>query len=80
MSKINNTFIDNAEDLAVIMPMYNLSEYSDNYYMTSGNLWNYYRGELNDDANKVITNRRLNNNKTTTSKHFAYKTKIIIVE
>ena len=74
MSKIDNTFIDNAKDLAIIMPMYNLSEYSDNYYMTSANLWNYYRGELNDDANKVITNRRLNNNKTTTSKHFAYKT------
>ena len=31
ISKINNTFIDNAEDLDVVMPMYNLIEYSKNY-------------------------------------------------
>ena len=34
ISKINNTFIDNAEDLDIVMPMYNLLEYSDNYSMT----------------------------------------------
>ena len=43
ISKINNTFIDNIEDLDVAIPMYNLLEYSDNYSMTPGNLWNYYR-------------------------------------
>ena len=43
ISKINNTFIDNIEDLDVAIPMYNLLEYSDNYSLTSGNLWNYYR-------------------------------------
>ena len=31
ISKINNTFIDNAEDLDIATPMYNLLEYSDNY-------------------------------------------------
>ena len=31
ISKINNTLIDNAEDLDVVMPMYNLLEYSQNY-------------------------------------------------
>ena len=31
LSKINNTFKDNAENLDVIMPMYNLLENSDNY-------------------------------------------------
>ena len=36
--KINNTFIDNAEDLDIAMPMYNLLEYSDNYSVTSGSL------------------------------------------
>ena len=46
ISKINNTFIDNAEDLDIVMPMYNLLEYSDNYSMTSGSLWNYYRDEI----------------------------------
>ena len=48
ISKINNTFIDNEDDLDNVMPMYNLSEYSDNYSKTSGSLWNYYRDEIND--------------------------------
>ena len=34
ISKINKTFIDNAEDLDIVMPMYNLLEYSKNYSMT----------------------------------------------
>ena len=43
ISKIHNTFIENAKDLDIVMPMYNLLEYSDNYSMTSWSLWNYYR-------------------------------------
>ena len=39
ISKINNTQIDNAEYIDIVMPMYNLIEYSDNYSKTSGNLW-----------------------------------------
>ena len=77
--KINNTFIDNAEDLDIVMPMQNLLlEYSDNYSMASGGLWNYYRDEINDDANEnnADSNKR-DNNKTETSKSFEYKTKII---
>ena len=31
------------------MPMYNSIEYSDNYSKTSGNLWQYYRDESNDN-------------------------------
>ena len=57
--------------------MYNLLEYSENYSMTSGNLWNYYRDEINDDENENDNNNRLKNNKTITSKSFKYKTKII---
>ena len=38
-----NTLIDNTEDLDVVMPMYNLLEYSDNYSVASGSLRNYYR-------------------------------------
>ena len=34
------------------MPKYNLLEYSDNFFMTSGNLWSYYRDEMNDNANE----------------------------
>ena len=29
-------------NLDLVIPMYNLLEYSDNYSLTSGNLWNYY--------------------------------------
>ena len=41
ISKINNTEIDNAEYIDIVMPMYNLTEYSDNYSKTSGSLWQY---------------------------------------
>ena len=34
ISLINNTFINNAEDLDIVIPIYNLLEYSDNYSMT----------------------------------------------
>ena len=36
--KINNTLIYNAEDLDVVMPMYNLLEYNQNFRKTTGNL------------------------------------------
>ena len=45
ISKINGVQIDNAKDLDVVMPMYNLLEYSKNYRKTTGSLWNYYRDE-----------------------------------
>ena len=38
ISEINNTQIDNAKDIDIVMPMYNLIEYGDNYAKTSGNL------------------------------------------
>ena len=68
ISKINNTFIDNAEDLDIVMPMYNQLEYSENYSITSGSLWNYYRYEVNDDANENnAANNRIINSKAITS-------------
>ena len=45
ISKINDVKIDNAEDLDVLMPMYNLLEYYKNYRKTTGSLWKYYRDE-----------------------------------
>ena len=78
ISKINNTFIDNAEDIDVVMAMCNLLEYNDNCSMTSGSLWNCYRDEINDDANENnAVNNSINNNKTITSKYFEYKAKLI---
>ena len=41
ISKINNTQIDNAEYIDIVMPVYNLIEYSDNYSKTSGSFWQY---------------------------------------
>ena len=49
ISKINNTPVDNAKDIDIVMPMYNLIEYSDNYAKTTGSLWQYFRDEPNDD-------------------------------
>ena len=51
ISEINNTQIDNAKYIDVLMPMYNLIEYSDNYSKLSGLLWQYYKG----DPNNTIT-------------------------
>ena len=78
VSKINNIFVDNAGDLDIVMPLCNLLEYSNNYSMTSGSLWNYYRDRVNDSANETDNNdNKINDNKTATSKSFEYKTKII---
>ena len=50
MNKINNMEVDNAQDIDIIMPMYNLIEYSDNYSKTSGSLWQYYKDEPQDNS------------------------------
>ena len=49
ISEINNTQVDNAKDIDILMPMYNLIEYSDNYAKTSGSLWQYFRDEPDDN-------------------------------
>ena len=64
ISKINSVQIDNAEDLDVVMPIYNLLEYSKNYKRTTGSLWNYYRDET---SNPLSSN----------SESFKYKTSIM---
>ena len=50
----NGVQIENAEDLDVVMPMYDLLEYSKNYKKTTGSLWNYYRDEPNSGINGGI--------------------------
>ena len=72
ISKINNVLFDNAEELDVVMPMYNLLEYRENHRKTTGSLWNYYRDELSDDANDNINS----NKNTINSESFKYKTSI----
>ena len=46
---INNTYTDTAQDIDIIMPMYNLIQYSDNYSKVYGSLWNYCEGEPNNN-------------------------------
>ena len=41
ISEINNAQVDHAKDIDIVMLMYNLIEYSDNYAKTSGSLWQY---------------------------------------
>ena len=47
--EINNTQVDKAKDIDIVMPMYNLIEYSDNYAKTTGRLWQYFRDEPDDN-------------------------------
>ena len=69
ISKINNTEIDNAQYIDIVMPMYNLIEYSDNYSNTSGSLWQYCK-EIpvipmlliqTDNSGQTDNNGRINN-------------------
>ena len=78
VSKISNKLIDNAEDLDIAMSMYNLLGFSVNYSLTSEGLWNYYRDEINYDANENnAASNRIKNIKTRISQSFEYKTKLI---
>ena len=49
INRINNTEIDNAKDIDIVMLMYNFIEYSGNYSKTSGSLWQYYKDDPNDN-------------------------------
>ena len=49
ISEINNTQVDNAKDIDIVMPMYNLIEYADNYAKTTASLWQYFRDEPNNN-------------------------------
>ena len=60
------------------MLMYDLLAYTEIYSMTTDSLWNYYRDEVNDDATKKNADiYRINSKKTSTSKSFQYKAKMI---
>ena len=58
ISKINSTQVDNDKDIDIVMPMYNLIKYSDNYSKTSGGLWKYCkdRSAVNSNGNIVDFN------------------------
>ena len=63
ITKINNTQVDNAKDLDVVIAMYNIIEYSSNYSKTSRTLYQFYR----DEPNNVVTE----------SESFKFKSKLM---
>ena len=67
ITRINGELIEDADDLDIVMPMYNLLEHSKSYRKTIGSLYNYYRDELSDNADIKVVN----------SNTFKYKNKII---
>ena len=75
ITRISGELIEDADDLDVAVPMYNLLEYSKNYRKTIGSLYNYYRDELTHD-NIPISNV-FNNIRVVNSNTFKYKNKII---
>ena len=72
INKINNEQIDNAQCIDIVMPMYNLIEYSENYSKTSGSIWQYCKEIPAVDNNGAITHF----NGANTNHSFNFKTKI----
>ena len=72
ISDINNRQVDNAKDIDILMPMYNLIEDSDSYSKTSGSLWQYCKDipavNNNDDT--------INFNRDSNTDSFNFKAKI----
>ena len=73
ISEINNTQVDNAKGIDIVMPMYNLLEYSDNYAKTSGSLCQYCKDIPAVDNNNAIVNFTENN----LTDSFNFKVKMI---
>ena len=68
--EINDEHVDTAENLDIVMPMYNLIEYSDNYQDSSATLYQYKRDEP-PEANAI------NDLTTDTSSSFKYKVNLL---
>ena len=64
---INDEHVEKSEDLDIVMPMYNLLEYSNNYQNSTGSLYQFKRDEPPDD------NANVSNDKTS----LMYKSKLL---
>ena len=71
ITRINGELIEDADDLDIVIPMYNLLEYSKNYRKTIGSLYNFCRDESTNDDNDNFANINVVNSDT-----FKYKNKI----
>ena len=72
ITHINDEHVDDANNLDIIMPMYNLIEYSDNYSDASRSLWQFKR-----DESPVINDGNSDNVSTANSISFKYKSSFI---
>ena len=75
ITRINDELIEDADDLDVVMHVYNLLEYSKNYRKTIGSLYNYYRDELTND--NILAGNAFDNIRVVSSNTFKYRNKII---
>ena len=76
--KINSQLFEDAQDLDIVMPMYNLLSYSKNFRKTTGSFWMYYpnipiSGHNYDDN---LRERIIYSNEET--ERFNYKTKLVV--
>ena len=71
ISEVNNMNVDDAKDIGIFMPVYNLIECSDNYSKTSGSLWQYCKDIPAVNNNNAIAN--FTNNNLTDSFNFKVK-------
>ena len=69
ITKTDETTVDDAENLDLVMPMFNLLEYSSKYFDTTGSLWFYSKDEA--------TNSNADVEKNADFKFFEYKTKLL---
>ena len=72
-TEINETFVDKAGHINIVMPMYNLIEHSDNYSDTSGSLSQFKRDEIEGDVDLTVNAQHIPNN----SSSFKYKSSFI---
>ena len=69
ITKIVGTTIDDAEKLDLLMPMYNIIDYSSNYSKTTGSLWFYSKNET--------SNSNINIENSNSFKSFKYKANLL---
>ena len=72
ITHINDEHVDNIDNFDIIMAMYNLIEYSDNYSDTSGSLWQFKR-----DESPVTNAGNTDNVSTNNPTSFRYKSSVI---
>ena len=73
ISKIDNNQVDSGKDIDIVMPMYNLIEYSNSYSKISGSFWKHCKNKPGVNNNGDISD--FNGANATDS--FSFKTKII---